>query len=1135
MTTIPDEKATHLRQLAEEKARLDEDAALKTLTIDDARTMFHELRVYQIELEMQNEELRRTQHELEISRSRYFDLYNLAPVGYLTLSEQGLVLEVNLAAAGMLGDVRTKILKKPISRFIYPEDQDMYYLHRKQLFEVHDVQVWEMRLVRSDGSHFWARLQAAPADNNEYWITLFDITKRKQAQEKLKASEERFKTVVMSANDGIILKEQSGKIILWNHIAERVFGVSADEAYNCTSTSRDWKMYREDGTPLPADEDPSMLTLASGKSCLNTVLKVERDGGDFSWINVNTSPIFKDGSLHPSSVVITFSDITERRQAGRVLEARLRVSDYAFTHSLDELLTKVLDEAEAITDSRIGFFHFIDADQVTLSLQAWSSNTLATICSGVGVRMHYPLDSAGVWADCIRERKPLIHNNYESLPGRKGLPPGHAPVVRELVVPIFRNDLVVAVLGVGNKKNDYTVRDVETVQCLANLAWDIVNDKRAEEALRESENRFRSIMDLAPNIAVQGYTLEGITTYWNSASEKIYGYTSEEAIGSNLLELIIPPEMREDVRRAMTWMAETGEPIPAGELVLMHKDGSQVPVFTSHALLKPPGRDMEMFCLDLDLKLLKQAEEELRTIELKFSRLFESMTDAYCCVDMEGCFVETNSLFQSLTGYDQKELQSLTYGKLTPEKWHSYENEIVEQQVLVRGYSDVYQKEYRRKDGTLIDVELKTFLLKDDDGRPVGMWAIIRDISARKLAELELQQAKEAAEAANRAKSDFLSTMSHEIRTPLSALLGNLELLEGSPLVPQQQECLKDCKSASQMLLNVINDVLDFSKIEAGKIKLVSEIFSVASMAGQLARMYSGVATQKGLDLAISLDKDLPEYISCDQQRLRQIIANLLGNAIKFTRHGKVCLEISCEQAPTSVSPEEVVLHIVVKDTGIGIPPDKQGHIFESFTQVENFTTRNISGTGLGLPICRRLLSLMGGSITVSSVLDKGSTFTVVLPVSLAQSPTQVEARTDYRQFPAPPRKILLADDDERGRAVAQKLLQRRGYKVTAVANGTELLEKLQKESYEIVLTDISMPDMEGTQVARIIRSGERDGIDPRIPIIAMTAHAFSEDRERFVAAGINGYVAKPVNLEELYRQIEELCHEASEAGQGKS
>src|SRR5512133_149900 len=870
-TNPQSESLLSLRTRAEKLACLDEEMVLHTLTLDDARLLFHELRVHQIELELQNEELRRTQLELESSRASYFALYDLAPIGYLTLSEHGLIQKANLAAATMLGVVRNELDRKPISTFIYPEDQDVYYLHRKKVLEAGEVQLWEMRMVRGDGSPFWARLNAILSNDGEYWITLVDITARKLAEEKLQASEEKFKTVIMSANDGIVLQERSGKIVVWNHTAERVFDLRASQVFALSPVSYDWKTYREDGSVFSGAEHPSQLTFATKQPCSNVVMKVVRESGDYSWININTVPIFDAGNPDPAAVIITFSDITERKQTERVLQSRLRISKYAFKHSLDKLLTKVLDEAEALTDSQIGFFHFVNADQATLSIQTWSSNTLKTICAAEGKSQHCPLDRAGVWADCIREKKPLILNSYESIPNRKGLPPGHAPVKRELVVPIFRNNLVVAVLGVGNKKNDYTVTEMKTLQHLANLAWDIVTRKRVEE---------------------------------------------------------------------------------------------------------------------------------------------------------------------------------------------------------------------------------------------------------------ELIQAKEAAESANRAKSNFLATMSHEIRTPLSAMLGNVELLEGSPLTPQQQEYLNDCKFASQMLLQVINDVLDFSKIESGKLELVKETFSVSALGRQLVRVFAASARQKGLELSASLADDLPEFIHGDQQRLSQIVANLISNAIKFTVQGAVSLEIAHEPAPSSASPDKEMLRIVVRDTGIGIPPDKLNHIFESFTQVESFSVRRSSGTGLGLPICRRLLALMGGSITVSSVVGEGSVFTVVLPITRARSKAKARAQA---HIPATPQNILLADDDERGRGVAQKLLQRRGYTVTTVENGAELLDALQKATFDIVLTDISMPDMDGTQVARIIRSGERVGIDPHIPIIAMTAHAFAQDRERFIASGIDGYVAKPVNIEELFTQIEELCHKGGD------
>jgi len=981
------ESAQDLRRRAEEKTRLDEATDSQSLSLDDARQLVHELRVHRIELEMQNEELRRTQQELGSSRARYIDLYDLAPVGNLTINQQGLIQEANLAAAAMLGEVRNELLKKPISNFILTEDQDVFYLHRKQVVDTCEPQAWEMCMVRADGSTFWARLQATVPvhDNGEYWIALIDITEREQVAAKLRAAALYTRSLIEASLDPLVTISLEGKITDVNRATEDVTGFSRDKLIGSdfsdyfTETGKARAGYQKAFNDGFVTDYPLAIRHATGK-----VIDV-----------LYNATVYRDEAGNVAGIFAAARDITDRKLAERVLQARLRISEYAFEHSLDDLLTKVLDEAEALTDSRIGFFHFVEADQATLSLQAWSSNTLSTICTAEGQRMHYPLEKAGVWADCIREKRPLIHNDYPALPGRKGLPPGHAPVQRELVMPIFRNNLIVAVLGVGNKQTDYTVQEIETLQHLANLAWDVVIRKRVEESLKFTES--------------------------------------------------------------------------------------------------------------------------------KYSRLFESMTDAYVCVDLEGRIVEANSIFQKMVGYSPEELATLTYVQLTPERWHAFEADIVKDQIMARGYSDVYEKEYQRKDGTLIAVELKTFLVKDDQGSPVRMWAIIRDISARKLAEQELKQAKEAAEAANRAKSDFLATMSHEIRTPLGAMLGNVELLEGSQLTPLQQEYLDDCKSASQLLLQVINDILELSKIEAGKLELVNETFSVSSMSRHLVRMFSAGALQKGLELTISLADDLPEYISGDQQRLRQIISNLLSNAIKFTHQGTVSLEITVEQPPTATSPDNAVLRIAVSDTGIGIPGDKQDLIFDSFTQLESFSTRTTSGTGLGLPICRRLLALMGGRITVSSVAGAGSVFSVLLPVTICRTSAQAQTR-GQTQAQAPSRRILLADDDERGRVVAQKLLQRRGYQVTTVENGTELLDALQKEAFEIVLTDISMPDMEGTQVARIIRSGERPGIDPHIPIIAMTAHAFSEDRERFLDAGINGYVAKPVNLEDLFRQIEELC-----------
>lgn len=401
------------------------------------------------------------------------------------------------------------------------------------------------------------------------------------------------------------------------------------------------------------------------------------------------------------------------------------------------------------------------------------------------------------------------------------------------------------------------------------------------------------------------------------------------------------------------------------------------------------------------------------------------------------------------------------------------------------------------------------------------------DITERRQAEHNLRQAKAAAEVASQAKSAFLATMSHEIRTPLSALLGNIELLEISQLTPDQRQHLKDCRNASEMLLQVINDVLDFSKIEAGKFELNNETFSISSTATQLVRIFNVSAKQKGIKLIPVLAKDLPAYISGDQHHLRQIISNLLSNAIKFTDHGTVTLEITQNGPIAGSGSGTVMLVISVSDTGKGIPPDKQALIFESFTQLEALNTRHHTGSGLGLTICRRLAEMMGGTLSLSSTLGEGSVFTLLLPVTVCQAPPQKSRSRRARV--ATPRNILLADDEELGRATTVALLRRRGHLVTAVANGTDLLKTLQRQQFDIILSDISMPDMDGLEVMRIIRSGERTAIDAQTPAIAMTAHAFHKDIDSFLVAGFNGYAAKPINFEALLQQIEELCRKVAD------
>ena len=295
----------------------------------------------------------------------------------------------------------------------------------------------------------------------------------------------------------------------------------------------------------------------------------------------------------------------------QLLEVRLRLSEASPTLSLDTLLRNLLQEAEDLTESSISFFHLLAEDLQTFALQSWSDRTLLSPCNTLIDHSHDSINADGIWENCVNTRQPVIYNDYQNAPLKKGFPPGHVELKRILIVPIVRQGSVVALIGIGNKQALYTQEDVNQLSRLGELAWDIFLRKREELRLQQSESRFRQLINDIPLVSIQGYGADGTVRFWNPASEKIYGYSQQEALGKNLLDLIIPREMHEEVKKAVALMTETGTPIPPSELTLEHKDGSAVDVFSSHALIHPVLGEPELFCVDVDLGERKKIEENL--------------------------------------------------------------------------------------------------------------------------------------------------------------------------------------------------------------------------------------------------------------------------------------------------------------------------------------------------------------------------------------------------------------------------------------------------------------------------------------------------------------------------------------------
>jgi PAS domain S-box-containing protein len=650
---------------------------------------------------------------------------------------------------------------------------------------------------------------------------------------------------------------------------------------------------------------------------------------------------------------------------------------------------------------------------------------------------------------------------------------------------------------------------------------------RSEEALRASEERTRLILETA-NDAFIGMDIQGRITDWNARAEATFGWSRHEVLGRPLEQVIIPARYRQQHLAGLQRFQATGQGALLNkwiELNALHRDGHEFPVELTVWPIRS-GSTFQFNAFVHDITARKEAEKALRDSEALYHSLVEHLPLCVFRKDLQERVTFGNRRFCETMGRSLEQLLGKTdFDFFPPQLAEKYQRD--DRQVIATGQVLEDVEEHYRLDGERGYVQVLKTPVLDSRGRVVGTQGIFWDVTARKQAEQAREAARDAAEAANRAKSEFLANISHEIRTPMNAIIGMTELVLATSLTDEQRDYLDTVRTSADWLLTVINDILDYSRIEAGKFLLDPRPFRLRELLDDTLSTLAVRAQQKGLKLACHIAPDVPDGLVGDPARLRQVLVNLIGNAIKFTEHGEVVISVgqaaSLSQAEDRLAacPTEVELYFSVRDTGIGIPTDKQQAIFAPFIQADSGLARKYGGTGLGLTISSQLVAMMQGKTWVESVVDEGSTFHFTVRLGLDETSLPVAPVA----APLPSLRalrILLAEDNPFNQKLAIGLLEKQGHTVVVAQNGHEVLHLLPRQRFHLVLMDVQMPGMDGLEATAAIRRSEQ-ATGEHIPIIAMTAYAMKGDRERCLAAGMDGYLSKPVRSAELFDAIDKL------------
>jgi two-component system sensor histidine kinase/response regulator len=893
-----------------------------------------------------------------------------------------------------------------------------------------------------------------------------EVGVRERAEAALRETNQALEALFEASPLAIMTLDLNKKVNMWNSAAEQIFGWTKREAV---------------GNPtllLPPEHKQEFENLISTVFAGNgfTGVETQRRRKDGSRIDVSISAApLRDGKGKIRGAVAMVADISERKRAERVLEDRTGRLDALIKNS--PFAVAVCDSVGLVQSVNPAFeriFQYADTELIGGSLDELIAPP-ELVPEAVGIT-RAGLSGEAITVTTRRRRKDgvLIH-------------------VELYGVPLLLGGKVVGAYAIYQ---------------------DITERVEAEKALRESEIQYRALFDRIPDPVVIFDQESHYFLDCNEAVTRIYGYPLEELRAMTPMDLH-PAEEHEKVRRTMgvrnfdrsfayTHLTKSGQRIKV-EIVsdAIHYRGHQA-----------------WLSIARDVTERMRAEEALRHAEEKYRTIFENGLVGIFQTTLDGHYITANPVNARIFGYDSPEELAAQVSDLSRQCYLDPERRAdLARLILEKGSVNELESQVRRKDGSVIWISENIQVLRDSNGQVIGFEGSTVDITDRKRAEEDLQRAKEEAEAASRSKSEFLANMSHEIRTPMNGILGMTELALDTALTPEQREYLTMAKSSADSLLSLLNDILDFSKIEAGKLDFDPIEFDLRDSVGETVKALAYRAHEKGLELACRVTPEVPEIVIGDPGRLRQIVVNLVGNAIKFTERGEVVMQVEREKSE-EVKKEDAWLHFSVRDSGIGIPKDKQAAIFEAFSQADNSTTRRFGGTGLGLTIAIRLVAMIGGRMWVESEVGRGSTFHFTARLGVAKKQSTGLLRADRAALCALP--VLIVDDNKTNRTILEEMFCNWGMSPVAVEGGRQAMEVLQEakkasKPFALAVLDGRMPEMDGFTLAEWIK---RDPELAAMALILLSSSGQMGDGARCRQVGIAAYLMKPIQQSELMDAI---------------